>query len=83
MNLDYEITDISYSYEEWGMKEDVGGRKIVTYTLTNNGEKIGEYTYDDENVPEDELVEHYLQHLIENKLSDVMKQLNKVIPDEV
>ncbi|RAP49225.1 MAG: hypothetical protein BZ138_08085 [Methanosphaera sp. rholeuAM270] len=90
LNLTYDISKIEYSFETWGMKEDIGGRKIVTYVLllnkgTDCEEVIGEFTFDKEDVPEKELIQNFLQKKIlsdSEELMTVMNYLNTVVPDE-
>lgn len=85
MVLEYKVTNISYMTETWGMKEDIGGRKIVDYDLYHNGKKIGEFTSDNEEIRKDTLIKNFIERKIledPSELERVMDFLDQVIPDE-
>lgn len=85
MDLKYNITKITGSIASYGMKEDIGEKKVVHYELLLNDKKIGDFTYNKEDIPEKELLKQFIEtHILKNEyeLKRVMKFLGQNVPDE-
>ena len=83
--LHYKIINKSQIPETWGIKEDVGIRKIVDYELFFNNTTIDEFSYIDENIPEKELKKNFIQYtLLQNpeELEKIINHLNTKLDDE-